>query len=313
MADFLTHIILADEVVKRIESRRIYEGVNKKRSLYHLGAQGPDPLFFYDCFPGRGKGALKELGDVMHEERTGAFLLKGFGKLQDVSYDKRWMNIAIYMCGFICHFTLDRLLHPYVFWAADQWIWGVDGTPVTVTHMQVETALDVIYWREKKGRHAYKEKTSRLVYIGKHWPEGVSDFLIEAFRDIYGMEVSEKELNKILRDFYRGHDLLYDPKGWKKALVHWLENLTGGGIKPPKYPYPVEPDDTVDWTNKKKRTWVNPFVKGDTWESSVAEILEEAADTAANHINTVFRRIFSNEGIDDLFPNLSYTTGIQCE
>lgn len=303
MAYFLTHIILADEVMKRIESRRISEGVKKRRSLYHLGAQGPDPLYFYDCFPGRGKVALKELGNAMHEEKTEAFLLKGFSKLQDVSYNKRWMNIAIYLCGFICHITLDRLLQPYMYWAAGHWIWGVDGTPRDVTHQQVEIALDVIYWGEKKGRHAYKEKTSKLVNIGRHWPEGVSDFLVEAFREIYGTEVSEKALNKILRDFYRGHDLLYDPKGWKKAVVNWLESFTGGGIKPPRYPYPAEPDDTIDWANRKKRTWFNPFAEGETHESSVDEIMEEAAIAGASYINTIFRRIFQKESVDDLFPN----------
>lgn len=313
MADFLTHIILADTVLKRIESRRIFEGVNKKRSLYHLGAQGPDPLFFYNCFPGSGKGLLKDLGSVMHRRKTGAFLLKGFEKLMDVSYNKSWMNIAIYMCGFICHFTLDRMLHPYVYWATDQWIWGVDGTPRTVTHQQVEIALDTIFWKEIKEKPAYKEKTSRLVNIGKHWPEGVAAFLAEAYKDIYGIETSEKELNKILKDFYRGHNLLYDPKCWKKALIGWLDSLTGGGVKPPKNPYPVNLDSTIDWANRKKRTWVNPFVEGETHETSVDEILEDAADTAAIHINTVFRRIFQKESIDDLFPDLSYTTGIDCE
>ena len=74
MADFLTHIILAEAVLKRIESRRIFEGVSKKRSLYHLGAQGPDPLFFYKCFPYSGKGPLKNLGSTMHDKRTGAFI-----------------------------------------------------------------------------------------------------------------------------------------------------------------------------------------------------------------------------------------------
>lgn len=313
MADFLTHIVLADAVLKRIESRRIFEGVNKKRSLYHLGAQGPDPLFFYNCFPGSGKGALKDLGSMMHRKKTGAFLLKGFEKLQDVSYDKSWMNIAIYMCGFICHFTLDRIIHPYVYWATDQWIWGVDGTPRTVTHQQVETALDTIYWKEIKGKPASAEKTSKLVNIGKQWPEGVQALLIEVYKDIYGIETSENELNKILKDFYRGHDLLYDPKGWKKALIHWLDSFTGGGVKPPKYPYPVVADSSIDWANRKKRTWVNPFVEGETHETSVDEIIEDAADTAAIHINTVFKRIFQKESIDDLFPDLSYTTGISCE
>jgi hypothetical protein len=312
MAGFLTHIILAEEVLKRIESRRIFEGVCKRRSLYHLGAQGPDPLFFYKCFPYLGKGPLKGLGNIMHNKRTGAFLLRGYEKLQNVSYDKSWTNIAVYMCGFICHFTLDRMLHPYVYWAENQWIWGMDGTPRKAAHQELELALDVLMWREIMGRSAYKERTRKLIDIGRKWPNGVADFLQEAFSDIYGIDVSQKEINRILRDFYRGHDLLYDPNGWKKAIINWLDSFTGGGINPPMIPYPVTCDDTIDWANRKKRTWANPFVEGETSQSSVYDMLMNAADTAAAHINTLFTRIYKGEGIDDLFPDLSYTTGIDC-
>ncbi len=312
MADFLTHILLADAVLDRLESRRILESVTKKRSLYHLGAQGPDPLFFYNCFPGSGKGLLKGLGEVMHRQKTGAFLQYGFRRLQNVSYDKNWMDLAIYLCGFICHFTLDRMLHPYVYWATDQWIWGMDGTPRKVTHQQVEMALDVILWKELKRTPAYKVKTRKLVDIGSHWPSGVASFLVEAFVELYGIEADQKELNKILSGFYRGHDLLFDPKGWKKALINWLDSFTGGGIKPPKFPYPTACDATIDWANRKKRTWVNPFIEGETHTSSVDELLDVVADTAAIHINTLFSRIFRNEAIEDLFPDLSYLTGIAC-
>jgi len=302
MADFLTHIILADEVLKRIESRRIYEGIDKKRPLFRLGAQGPDLLYFSNCFPGSGKGALIELGEIMHGEKAGAFLHSGFRRLQDVSYDRDWIYLAVYMCGFVCHLTLDGLIHQYVDWATNQWIWGVDGTPRTATHQKVEMALDIIFWKEKRGRPAYREKTSRLVFIGRRWPKSVSDFLMESVGDVFGIKVTKKELNKVLKDFYRGHDLLYDPNGWKKALLNWLENFTGGGIKPPKHPYPVEPDNTIDWANRKKRTWVYPPAEGEPRVSSVDEILEEAAASAATLINTVFKRIFQKESIDDLFP-----------
>jgi len=312
MAGFLTHIILAEEVLKRIESRRIFEGVLKRRSLYHLGAQGPDPLFFYKCFPFSGKGPLKDLGHTMHRQKTGAFLQKGFERLQNVSYDKNWINIAVYMCGFICHFTLDRMLHPYVWWAESQWIWGMDGTPRMATHQQIEIALDVIMWRDVKGKPAYKERTRKLADIGKKWPGGVADFLQEAFSEIYETDVEQKDINRVLRDFYRGHDLLYDPNGWKKAIINWLDNFTGGGIKPPMIPYPVTCDDTIDWANRKKRTWVNPFIEGETRRSSVDDIIMNAADTAAKHINTLFTRIFKGEPIDDLFPDLSYDTGVDC-
>jgi hypothetical protein len=248
----------------------------------------------------------------MHRKKTGAFLLNGYNRLQNVSYDSNWTDLAIYLSGFICHFTLDRMIHPYVYWACNHWIWGIDGTPREVTHQQVEISLDALYWREIRGIPAYKVSTRKLIDIGSHWPKGVASFLNEAFNELYGIECDEKELNKILGGLYRGCGLLYDPKGWKKVLANWLEEFTGGGIKPPKYPYPVAYDSSIDWANRKKRTWFNPFVEGETHETSMDELLSEAADTAAIHLNTLFTRIFKNENIDDLFPDLSYDTGIAC-
>ncbi len=311
MPDYLTHIILADEVLKRIESRRIYEGIDKKRPLYYLGAQGPDPLFFYNFYKSKSKEPLMGHGSTMHKQRTGDFLLNGFERLQNVSYEKCWTNLAIYLCGFICHFTLDRMAHPYVNWASDKWIWGIDGTPRKVTHQQLEIALDVLYWKQIKNRHAYKERTRLMTDIGKVWPVGVDSFLKESFSEVYRIEVTNNALNKILKDFYKGHDWLYDPRNWKKALINWLDNFTGGGLNPPKIPYPVTNDSTIDWANRKKRTWENHLVQAETSKTSVDEILQVAADTAANHINMIFNRIFNNEDIKDLFPNLSYETGLE--
>lgn len=311
MADFLTHILLADSVMERLESRRILEGVMKKRSLYYLGAQGPDPLFFYKCLPLSGKGPLMGLGHTLHRKKTGEFLYQGFKRLQNVSYDKGWMDLAIYLCGFICHFTLDRMIHPYVYWATNQWIWGMDGTPRQVTHQQVEMALDALLWNEYKGAPAYKVKTRKLIDIGPKWPRSIAEFYASAFLEVYGIEAEEKDLNNVLTDFYRGHDLLYDPRGWKRGLVSWLDGLTGGGIKPPKVPYPVIPDPDIDWANRKKRTWTNPFT-GEGHTLSVDQLLSEVAHEAAVHLNTIFARMFKGEDIEDLFPDLSYDTGIMC-
>lgn len=311
MADFLTHILLADSVMERLESRRILEGVMHKRALYYLGAQGPDPLFFYKVLPLSGKGPLTGLGHVQHRQHTGAFLYHGFKRLKNVSYDKGWMDLAIYLSGYICHFTLDRMLHPYVYWATDHWIWGMDGTPRQATHQQVEMSLDVLLWKEIKGVSAYRVKTRKLIDIGRHWPKTIAEFLSSAFSELYGIEAKERELNNILIDVYRGHDLLYDPRGWKKAMISWIDGLTGGGVKPPKAPYQEVNDPTIDWANRKRRTWTNPFT-GEAWNASVDEILSEAADTAAIHLNTLFARLLKGEDIEDLFPDLSYDTGIPC-
>ena len=310
MAEFFTHILFADSVLQRIESRRIMEGVKKKRSLYYLGAQGPDPFYFFDFF--HRKGPLKGLGRVMHRQFTGKFLYQGFSALKNVSYDEGWLDLAVYLCGFVCHFTLDRFIHPYVYWAVSQWIWNVDGTFGKTDHSGLEMALDVILWKEKKGTYACRQNMRRLIYTGKKWPQSVAAFLLDTINNIYGAETGIKELNKVLTSFHRGCDLLYDPSGWKTKLVSFLENLTGGGIKPPKKPWPPDCNPDIDWANRKKRTWKDPFTENLVFTSSVDEIIMEAEDVASMHINTIFSRIYNNEDIEDLFPDMSYITGKLC-
>ncbi|NLM76120.1 MAG: zinc dependent phospholipase C family protein [Clostridiaceae bacterium] len=310
MADFLTHILFADAVLQRIESRRIMEGVKKKRSLYYLGAQGPDPFFFYDVF--RKKGPLKGLGRIMHRQYTGKFLQQGFSNLQNVSYDESWLELTVYLCGFLCHFTLDRLIHPYIYWAVNEWIWNVDGTFSKAEHGEIEMALDVMYWREYRGVAAYKQNMRRLIDIGKKWPRSVAGFLLDAVKNIYCIEVDIKELNKVLTSFYRGCDLLYDPARWKTKVIDFLDTLTGGGIKPPKRPYSSDYNRSIDWANRKKRTWKDPFVENSVLNSSVDEIIKEAEDIASLHINMIFSKIYNSESIENLFPDLSYITGQLC-
>ena len=45
---------------------------------------------------------------------------------------------------------------------------------------------------------------------------------------------------------------------------------------------------------------------------SVDEILTDAEHAAVVHINTLFSRIYRNENIDNLLPDLSYITGQPC-
>ena len=104
------------------------------------------------------------------------------------------------------------------------------------------------------------------------------------------------------------------PEGsWKKALVSWLDSFTGGGIRPPKVPYPARLAETVDWANKKRRTWTHPFKGDEKHRESVDEILARASFEAANHINGLFAAILRGEPIGGFFPNISYNTGLPCE
>lgn len=312
MGDFLTHVVQAELVLERIESRRLSDGIRKRMTLYRLGAQGPDPLFFHKSFPSNGKGSLKSVGDRMHRQRTGQFLQAGFEKLSPPSWSPEWLDLAVYLSGFICHHCMDRTIHPYVNHADHNWLWGLDGSPVKVTHQELEIALDVLLWRGYGRGAAYRTDTRKLADIGKTWPNMVLAFWQDALTAVYQEQVTQEQMQEVLHHFYRGHDLLFDPKGWKKKLIIWLDSLTGGGVQPPKVPYPVAVSAELDWLNNKRRTWFNPDLPGEKRIDSIDMILGIAADDAVNLINQAFSTVFSGGSFAALFPDISYDNGLPC-
>lgn len=313
MGDFLTHVLHAERVRERIESRRLLEGISSRPALYRLGAQGPDVLFFHRTFPDNGKNSLQPLGHRMHEMRTGRFLSEGFARLAAHSWGDEWLDLAVYLAGFVCHHCLDRVLHPYVNHADAKWLWSVDGRMVTVTHMEVELALDVLLWERRGSGPAYRTSCAQLADVGKAWPPGVLAFWLEGLADVYGVKVDERTMNEALAHFRRGNRLLYDPKGWKKKLVIWLDNLSGGGIQPPKVPYPVAVSKDLDWLNRKHRTWFNPEKPEEKRDETVDELLGRAADEAAAVINAAYAALMNGREFRHLFPEIRYDNGMPCD
>ncbi len=313
MGDLLTHVAQADRVVAHIESNRIREGVRAQQKWFRLGAQGPDPLFFHHCFPGNGKGEMVPIGERLHAHRTGAFLTHGFRQLHPVSWGESWMQLAAYLCGFVCHFCTDRYLHPYVNGVADQWIWSADGLPVRTTHAEVERILDVVVWREAGHGSATRARMYLMCPGPAPWADPIVNFWITSLYEVYGLHVTEKQLAEVARDFHRGNRLLYDPRGVMKKILQWLDGLTGGAVHPAKVPHPLRENPQVDWMNGRHRTWFQPELPDTKRRESVRDLLDASVDEAANAINGLFAVLLRGEGrMEDWLPNLDYNTNLPC-
>jgi len=314
MGEFLTHVIQAERVLERIESRRVMEGIRADLRLFRLGAQGPDPLFFHHCFPGDGKGRLTEVGNTLHASRTGAFLIHGARQLSPVSWSAAWMQLAAYLCGMVCHYCLDRILHPYVNAVSGNWIWSTAGIPMQTTHGEVETQLDVLLWREAGHGSAARTRTAGMCTPPKEWPEVVVNFWVTALYEVFNLSVTEAELAEVARDFHRGHAILYDPRGVKKRLVLWIDGLTGGAFHPAKMPYPVKENPEIDWKNVKRRFWSQPELPETKRSESVDDLMEMAVNEAANAINGIFAVLFRGVGrLETWLPDLDYNSDLPCK
>ena len=313
MGDFLTHVVQAERVLERIESRQVVEGIRSQIRLFRLGAQGPDPLFFHRCFPGDGKGRLVDVGSQLHAHRTGDFLTHGFRQLSPVSWNAGWIQLASYLAGFVCHFCTDRILHPYVNAMEHNWAWSREGIPTRTTHGEVETMLDVILWREAGHGSASRTRTAKMCPGPQPWPEPVVNFWVTGLYDVFGLHVKETLLTEVARDFHRAHALLYDPRGIKKQLIHWVDGLTGDAFHPAKMPCPVTETPGIDWLNSRHRGWFQPQQPDTLRSESVEDLMAMAVDESANAINGLFAVLFRQEGrLEQWLPDLDYNTNLPC-
>lgn len=111
----------------------IQNQITPYRELYDMGLHGPDLLFYYHAASSNKVG---QLGNAMHEEPGEAF----FAPAREVIRKAEDRGAALaYVLGYICHFALDSICHPYV----EQYVRSSG-----VSHCEIETEFDNQLMRE---------------------------------------------------------------------------------------------------------------------------------------------------------------------
>jgi hypothetical protein len=118
--------------------------------LFLLGNQGPDP-FFYALLTLR-RSQMHRVGNLMQDVAIDASL-DAFRNLIGQAADEQNALFNAYFCGYLCHFALDRNVHPLVDAQANNGL-ALDGEeddegseggePGAATHAQIETDLDTM-------------------------------------------------------------------------------------------------------------------------------------------------------------------------
>ncbi len=111
MPGFITHYICAQAVLKAA-SPHVRKIVEEYSNLYNLGAQGPDIFYYY--LPGLVKKQTRGIGNRLHQENPGAFIMNLADAIQNADEKDKPMLFA-YTAGYITHYALDSATHPFVY------------------------------------------------------------------------------------------------------------------------------------------------------------------------------------------------------
>lgn len=293
MPNIWTHILYGERVAKEAGLEDL---IKENRNYFQLGAQGPDPFFYHNFFPGKRK-PLTALGNKIHREQCGKFLTN---MIRYGVKDKDSKRHA-YILGFITHHLLDRSTHPYINYRS-----GNEGN----RHQKLEVIIDTLLMKRWKNVETYKEKVYKELYIGKSLYEPIKEMLTHLIDDTFPEDTHtfpSDYVNRSYQHMIRALKILHDQTGLKNKLLKEL-------VAPFSYQKQV---DDVDYLNEKETKWIHPTNDQEESTESFLTLFHKAEVEGIEILSLVDE--YWKTGDDNLFAliedkisDISYDTGKAC-
>ncbi len=271
MPGFTTHYLFGQQTYQLLENPDLKQSIQKQHTVYCLGLQGPD-IFFYDVLS--SVSARKNPGSIAHTAETGKFLRFLLEGPRIFPSEKERQTARIYALGFMGHYLLDTVCHPYIY-AITHYSRHKKG--YIGKHIRLETDIDTaLLWRFQHRRPSEFHQNESIT-LSKEQRITVATLLYFAFLRAYpNLGIKRRGILHAIRAMQTGTKLLYDPTGRKKTFLRRLESIVPG------YPIlsPLVPNDTLifhkDPCNLKRRLWTNPWDPGQMSRESFYELFEKA-------------------------------------
>ena len=273
-------------------------------AAFATGANGPDILFAYQLWRKKENRTpdLPTLGNIMHREKTGDFLLY---LVQNAATPAQ----KDYALGFLTHYAADSTVHPYVYACMAQ------GAPYHCRggHGYFEIALDSYLHQKDYGtaRVAVEHANPRLT--GAARAESLT-LLQSAVQKVYGREVPLLALADGF-EMMRGVRVVTPsrtPLHLRRALFWLVEPLVGergfitGHCSPARLKGLSEKEKV-----KLPNPWQDHF-SGAVHEEDLAALLTRTEETAAAYLRAAigfWQGKVTKAQLTRILGNKSYITG----
>lgn len=297
----ITHYLHAETVRDRLAEK----GIRTDRSMLLWGAQGPDIMYFHRAMPHQLGKSLRRAGSALHccdPERlfcTMATLCGGeYGGALD------------YALGFLCHYSLDRTAHPYIYALQKAYIekTAFKHNPSYI-HNLAESSIDVVMLRELRGKSPFELDINNILDPDAGKISAQSAFLAAALAEILPQHrISQRSLAAAFRDMNRNAALMTD-RGGKKKLISALESVLHTGPALSSLLKGSAPDGSMDYMNTARTAWENPFdAAAEPQSSTFYELFDASVDDAVSLIGRFMQRV--SGGRDAVTDGRTFSRGI---
>ncbi len=309
MPAIMTHDFFGRDAYSGV-SAQLLLSTPEERDAFLLGNQGPDPLFYLVADPRVGE--QNRIGNVMHHVRPARLICALRDALSMLGSSERKVGEA-YAAGFLCHYLLDRSVHPLVFSSeygiCDAGVDGLDRRDGSEVHAEIERDIDemVLYMKCHQTVRTYRPY--REVLCG-------SDEVLATIDKLYfymGLWTYSCTLDldcytRAVKSFRRVQRLFYTPSLAKARILAPVEKAFGHK----RYSlyramaHRDRAESVSDFGNDEHRLWENPFTR-EVLTDSFWDLYEEALDQVFEAVNRFLVPSFDLADAERLTHNLNFS------
>lgn len=268
----ISHYLLARKVM---DDPSFDSGKSFCENAFLWGAQGPDFFFTHRFFPWQKGNSLKEIGDWLHRTRPS----KIFDFAQEYENGERGNDTSLsYILGFLCHYALDSVAHPFVNYSAEMLHELVKPSTLETCHNEVEANLDVILLRYERAELPSDFSLKRAIPKDELVRREMTAFYQPLLERLYGIKAPEDAIAQAVDDCRTAFGLMTDRTTLKKKILLRVEKGKVPSLSCHVRSMTEETD--FDYSNVLHREWQWPMDTGELRTESYFDLYEQAAEFA---------------------------------
>lgn len=299
MPNIITHGLFAKTVYNEISNKKLKNTIRQYPREFIIGSNGPDFFFFYKFF-NKEYAHIRNIGNRVHASKINDFYRCAMKCIENEQDKEIKQAMISYLSGHLCHWALDSRAHPYVNYRTGAYT-GISES----WHHRFESMMDAMMLKKIKNETIKTFKFYLLTKQSKYTLKAISKIYIPTLKEVFNIDLNEKQIKDALNDWYHIQNYIYDPTGAKTKILKAYEKkvkkpwLYSGNVVPYKI------DETYDVLNEKHQEWCYPTDNTKKSNESFMEIFKRAQKIGIECLNH-----FDNlEFLLELLNNESYDTG----
>ena len=304
MAGTITHAFFAMDVYDKLNKKPKKLLENYTNNLKTFG-QGHDVFTF----------SKLKLSKKFHKNNTKDFFMNIIDYIKDNKLENNG-EVLSFLYGFVCHYVLDKNVHPFVRYKTGVFIKSKKETyKYRNYHQDMESYIDSCMIRNRMNIKPGKIKSSKFCLKPYKFSDNLIKTIDYTFKKTYGYDnvgnIYYKGVKRMNKLYFLLRNDSFGIKNFAYNLVDKITPKTAFKFSPISFSYKEHSKDY--YLNLENNEWNHAMDYNEKYTDSFYDIYNKSVDEAVLYINSLSDYFDGKKvNLNEIFKNISFATGKDC-